>query len=167
MRAVRLLCPWPLAVLLATTAVAPRSEPAEPIPAPLAHSALITLEGAAVPGALILQVRANAGSTPVAVSDFSVAIDGKDVPVTARADGGWRVTLPGGPAGAASRINVAVTHDGIRELLSAKMPAVAAAPNTEAAPGGGPFGVHKQIVWWVLNIAIVLIAALAISRRMS
>jgi hypothetical protein len=26
---------------------------------------------------------------------------------------------------------------------------------------------HKQLAWWILNIAIVLIAAIAISRRMS
>jgi hypothetical protein len=26
---------------------------------------------------------------------------------------------------------------------------------------------HKQLFWWILNIAIVAIAAIAISRRMS
>jgi hypothetical protein len=26
---------------------------------------------------------------------------------------------------------------------------------------------HKQLAWWILNIVIVLIAAIAISRRMS
>jgi hypothetical protein len=26
---------------------------------------------------------------------------------------------------------------------------------------------RKQLLWWVLNIAVVLIAAIAISRRMS
>jgi hypothetical protein len=26
---------------------------------------------------------------------------------------------------------------------------------------------HKQLFWWLLNIAIVAIAAIAISRRMS
>ena len=28
-------------------------------------------------------------------------------------------------------------------------------------------GDHKQLAWWILNIAIVLIAAIAISRRLS
>lgn len=167
MRAVQLLCPWPLLVLLATTAVAARAEPPAPVPAPLAHSALITLEGASVPGVLVLRVRSTSGSTPLTVSDFSVTIDGKAVPATAGAEGTWRVTPPHGAAGAEGRLEVAVTHDGIRELLSAKIPLAPATRQGDSATGGGPSGVHKQIVWWILNIAIVLVAALAISRRMS
>jgi hypothetical protein len=95
-----------------------------------------------------------------------VAIDGKDVSVTARADGSWRVSVPAHPGAPDSTLDVTVTHDGIRELLRAKIapPAAAQAP---AAATGGASGVHRQIVWWILNIAIVLIAALALSRRRS
>ncbi len=169
MRAVKIHSPWALIVLLAATAVAPRSGPTEPLPVPLAHSALITLEGATLPdGALLLRVRANPGAAPVSVSDFAVAIDGKDAPVTARADGGWRVSVPSHPGGAEGTLDVTVMHDGIRELLRAKIALPAAAAQTSAAPAGaGASGVHRQIVWWVLNIAIVLIAALALSRRRS
>jgi len=62
-----------------------------------------------------------------------------------------------------------VTHDGIREVLRAKIapPAAATAQTPAAAGGGAVSGVHRQIVWWILNIAIVLIAALALSRRRS
>lgn len=56
-----------------------------------------------------------------------------------------------------------LAHDGIREVLSGPLPAALGAP---AAPAG-LFGNHKQMVWWVLNIAIVLIAVMALSRRMS
>jgi hypothetical protein len=160
MRAVRVFLPWPLLVLLAATAAAVRAEPPAPLLAPLAHSAALTLEGASVPGALILRVRPSATGNPLPVSDFSASIDGQEMPATPRADGAWRVPLPSHPASSEGRLDVTVTHDGIRELLTAR---VALAAPTAPQPGGS--GVHNQLVWWVLNIAIVLIAALAISRR--
>jgi hypothetical protein len=162
MRAVKILVPWPLVVLLAATAVAPRGVAPEPILAPLAHSTALTLEGASVPGALILRVRASAAGTPLNVSDLAASIDGKEMPATLQADGAWRVALPGHPGASEARLDVAVTHDGIRELLTAKV-----ALSAPTAPQSGGAGVHNQLVWWVLNIAIVLIAALAISRRTS
>jgi hypothetical protein len=167
MRGVRILSPWPLIALLAATVVAPRTEPLDPIPMPLAHSALLTLEGATLPDALLLRVRANAADAPVTVSDFSVAIDGKNVAVEPRADGSWRVPLPRRPGGAEGMLDVTVTHDGIRELLHSKIALPAAAAQAPVAPAAGATGVHRQIVWWILNIAIVLIAVLVISRRTS
>jgi hypothetical protein len=165
MRAVKIFAAWPLVAVLALTAVAPHIGPVDPIPAPLAHSALLTLEGAAVPGAVILRVRPTSAA-PLGVSDIAVTINGKAAALSARADGGWRAVLPPGTASGAGTLEVAVTHDGIRELLQASLPLTAAdvAP-ASAAPGR--WGVHNQIFWWILNIAIVLVAALAISRRMS
>ena len=155
---------WPLTTLLAFTAVAPRSGPVEPIPAPLAHSALITLDGAAMPGALVLRVRSNTPGTVANVSDFAVTLDGRELPTTARADGGWRVPLPAAAAGGPGKLEVKVTHDGVSEVLNAQLALAAAQP---AAATGVLSGAHKQVVWWILNIAIVLIAALVISRRTS
>jgi hypothetical protein len=59
---------------------------------------------------------------------------------------------------------VRVTHDGVSEILNAHIALVAAQP---AAAPGVLAGAHRQIVWWILNIAIVLIAALVIARRTS
>jgi hypothetical protein len=162
MRAVKVFLPWPLVVLLAAPAVAPRGEPPAPTLAPLAHSAALTLEGASVPGALILRVRPSATGDSLRVSDFAASIDGQEMPATPRADGAWRVPLPSHPAASEGRLDVAVTHDGLRELLTARV--ALAAPT---APQSGGSGIHNQLLWWVLNIAIVLIAALAISRRTS
>jgi hypothetical protein len=167
MRGVKVLSPWALIALLAAAVVAPRTEPIEPIPVPLAHSALLTLEGATLPDALLLRVRANPGAAAVSVSDFAVALDGKDVPVTPRADGSWRVSLPSRAGAAEGMLDVTVTHDGIRELLRTKIALPTPMAHTPAAPAAGGTGFHKQIVWWILNIAIVLIAALVISRRTS
>ncbi len=165
MRAVKLFSAWPVMVLLAATAVAPHTGPVEPIPAPLAHSAQLSLEGASMPGALILRVR-GAGGAPVDPSEVSIAVDGRQLPASARADGTLRVALPApGSTAQAVQLDVTVSHDGIRELLSARLPVEpAAAPVADAHSGGT--GVHSQLLWWALNIAIVFIAVLVISRRM-
>jgi hypothetical protein len=163
MRAVRIFSAWPLAALLAFTAPGLHLGTPDPIPAPLTHSALITLEGAAAPGALLLRVRPNSAGSALNISDFQVVLDGTALPVTARADGAWRVPLPPGTAGD-GKLEVTVTHDGIREVLAAHIALPQA--GTAAAPAAGS-GIHSQVFWWILNIAIVLIAALAISRRMS
>jgi hypothetical protein len=128
--------------------------------APLAHSAALTLEGARVPGALIVRVRASNPAAPATISGLSAALDGQALAVNARADGSWRLSLPPAPASGPGQLEVRISHDGITELLSAKLPAV-------AAQESGGSGIHNQLFWWVLNIAIVLIAALAISRRTS
>jgi hypothetical protein len=165
MGAVRIFSSWPLVVLLALTVSGPHLGPPDPIPAPLAHSALLTLDGAVAPGAVLLRVRANSATAPVTVSDLEVVLDGKALPVTARADGSWRVPLPAESMAGPGKLEVRVTHDGVTEILAAQIPLASAAAPT-ASPGVLA-GAHKQIVWWVLNIAIVLVAALVISRRTS
>jgi hypothetical protein len=165
MRRVKLLRDWLLLLTLACAAATPLlAETAPAAPQPLARSSLLTLEGANTPAGLLLRVRPNSGTTPLTVSEFSVLLDGKSIPAVARTDGTWLVSLPAPAAG--GQLDVTVTHDGIRELLSAKVPAH---PGAAAAPAAvtGATGVHKQIVWWILNVLIVLVAAIAISRRTS
>ena len=55
-------------------------------------------------------------------------------------------------------VDITVAHDGIREIVSGKV--VVAEPSTESLLRD-----HKQVAWWILNIVIVLVAALAFSRR--
>ena len=74
---------------------AARAQPAAPPLAPLAHSALLSLEAAPASGGLTLRVQRATGQTPLVVSDLSVSIDGKSVPATAS-------VAPGGFAGAAA-----------------------------------------------------------------
>ena len=59
------------------------------------------------------------------------------------------------------------THDGIREVLSGTLPPTATGGAAANAGRTGVLGAHKQLAWWILNITVVLIAALAISRRAS
>ena len=150
-------------VILCSPAAA-LAEPAPPPLAQLAHSALLAIDAAPGAGGLVLRVRRATGETPLAVTDVAVTIDGHSEPAKLQTDGTWFVPRPAGAKDAGKTLEVAVGHDGIQEVLSGRL----------AAPAGGAGAVsvltsssHKQIAWWILNIVIVLIAAIAISRRMS
>ena len=151
------------ALLLMTLAAA--AEPPAPPFTPLAHSALVTLEGGTTPTGIVLRARHSPDQTPLAVTDLTVRVDGHEQPALRRADGSWFVPLPPPARRADATLQVQLTHDGVRELLDGRI----ARPDP-AAPGAGTLAAlheHKQLWWWILNIGVVLVAAIAISRRMS
>ena len=125
----------------------------------LARSALLSVHGVAAPGGLALTVQ-GALDRPPAVSAVAARLGSREIQATQRADGSWWLPLGAAPA---ARLELVVTHDGIRELLTAQAPATTAADPPAGA--AGPVARRKQLLWWVLNIAIVAIAALVISRR--
>jgi len=145
------------------------AQPAGPPFAPLAHSALIAVEAAPASGGLALRVRRATGQPPLVVDDLSVTIDGRSEPATARPDGSWFAARPAGVQDAGKTLEVTVGHDGIHEVLSGRLAPSAAAGAAPAPSGSGGLmsGSRKQLFWWILNIAIVAIAAIAISRRVS
>jgi hypothetical protein len=157
-------------IVFACAAGAVHAQPAAPQLAPVAHSALLAVDAGPAADGLVLRVRRASGETPLVVSDLAVTIDGKSEPATARTDGNWFVSRPPGVKDAGKTIEVTIGHDGIHEVLSGSL----AAPAAGAARGAAPTGAtnvtgssHKQFYWWILNIAIVLIAVIAISRRTS
>ena len=162
--ALPMLRAWFTALLLACPLTA-LAQNAPQAPAPLAHSALVAVDVAAEPGGLVLRVRRTTGGQPLAVSGVAVSIDGRSEPATARADGSWFAPRPAGARDAGAAVEVTVAHDGIHEVLSGRLAGAPAAAPAVAPAGAG--GGRSQMAWWVLNIVIVLIAAIAISRRMS
>ena len=156
-----------LVVTVLTSMAAARAQaPADARFLPLAHSAQLSVDAAALaPDTLTLRIRHTADQSPPAAVQVEVRAQGRNLPVTANTDGTWNVAmkeLPGKPPG---QLELVISHDGIRELLSGTLAPPAPATATRAA--AGLLGNHKQLAWWILNIAIVLIAAIAISRRMS
>jgi hypothetical protein len=154
--------------LLACALAAAVAEPAAPAPAPLAHSALLAVDAAVTPGGLTLRVRRAADTAPLLVSEVAVSIDNQSHAASQRPDGSWFVSRPAGSQDAGKAIEVTVAHDGIHEVLSGRL-AGSPAGSAAARPGATPAisSSHKQLIWWILNIAIVAIAAIAISRRTS
>lgn len=134
---------------------------------PVAHSALVTVDAAVASDTLLLRLRRTADRQPLSGAELSVAVDGRSLPLTARPEGIWAVPLqdlPGKPPG---KLSIVVAHDGVREVLDGQLPGSAA-----AAPAAQPGSVastliHKQMAWWILNVLIVLIGVIAVSRRMS
>lgn len=160
---------WLAAVVLAGVSLAcdaqPRPGDASPEPLTVAaRSALATLEARAAPAGVTLRLRRAADGAPLRATDLAVSIEGRSAPATALGDGDWSVPLARSVA-AGDRLEVVLAHDGVREVLGGRF----AAPGGTTPAGGAArfWRDHKQTAWWILNVVIVLIAAIAISRRMS
>ena len=155
--------------LVATVALAAGATAADTPTLAITPSAQVTLAGSATAAGLTLRARPTAAG-PLNISAMSITLDGASAPATRQGDGSWYAPLPpapvdgkGGPA--AGKLEILVVHDGIREVLNGTLHS---APVVGTPPaGGGLLHDHKQLSWWILNIAIVLIAAIAISRRTS
>jgi hypothetical protein len=134
--------------------------------APIAHSARITVEASASSAGLTLRVRPTAPGAALTVTDVSVAVDGTSERALPQPDGTWLAPLPPARSATAGRLDVFVAHDGIREVLSGRLGSAAVgAPAAAGAPGF--LHAHKQMAWWILNVVVVLIGVIAVSRRMS
>ena len=166
---------WIAALALACSARA-ADAPAGAVFTPLAHSALVTVEAAPAARTLLLRVRRASDGQPLAGAELSETIDGASAGAALLPDGTWAVPLPQPPAKMPDKLEIVVAHDGLREMLDAQLPAAgAAASGAAAAPAPAPAApagwlstlAHKQMSWWLLNIAIVMVGVIAISRRMS
>jgi len=155
------------AILILSTPAAVLAQAAAPPLAPLAHSALLAVDAAPAAGGLVLRVRRAAGETPLQVSDVAVTIEGRSEPAVPRADGTWFVARPADAKDGGKTLEVTVGHDGIHEVLSGRLAAAGAPGPATSGAASALSSSHKQLAWWILNTVIVLIAAIAISRRMS
>ena len=129
----------------------------------VARSAQLTLEASGAQEGVTLRLLPRTPGAAPDITEVSVSLDGASAPVKAQADGSWFVPLASARAAQGGKLDVYVVHGGIREVLSGTLSAA-----TGGAVGGGALGiVHKQVAWWVLNLVVVLIGVLALSRRMS
>jgi hypothetical protein len=140
--------------------------PAVPF-APIAHSALITVDGTVAADTLVLRVRRTADQQPVAGVELGVMVDGRSLPVTARPEGTWGVPVKDLRTKPPGKLSIVVAHDGVREVLDGQMPGEAPAPPPGGSGSVASTLIHKQMAWWILNVVIVLIGVIAVSRRMS
>jgi hypothetical protein len=125
----------------------------------VARSALLTLTAAPSDRALSLRIARIADHRLiVGPGNVTVTLDGHSVPVTAQPDGTYLIST-GGQSGGAHSLGVVVSHDGIRELLTGTVTVPRQRSVLDELQG------HGMFAWWVLNIAVVLIAVMVISRR--
>jgi hypothetical protein len=145
---------------------APRApQPPQPVrlvpnaAAQIAHSALLSVDGTATADTLKLNIRRAGDKSLLSSDDVTVTVDGRNQSIT-RENTGYEVPINDLRGGEPARdVEVIVAHDGIREILSGKV-VLAEGTSTDSLLRD-----HKQVAWWILNIVIVLVAAIALSRR--
>lgn len=152
---------WMVAAALAAVAALPAraAEPPAPPAIPVAHSALLTIDATPTDDGLALHIKHAGNQIPIDGRDVTVSVDGKDQTLTPAPEGTFLLATKDLSGDGERQLDITVAHDGIREILSGKvtLPKVGGATDLWTN--------HKQMAWWILNIAIVLIAVLAFSRR--
>jgi hypothetical protein len=129
-------------------------------PTIVAHSALLTLTAAPSDDTLALRVsRTSDHRLIVGPGNVTATLDGHSLPLTAQPDGSYLISTRNQSAGAHS-LSVQVAHDGIRELLTGTV----TVPQQQRS-ALDLLQSHGMSAWWVLNIVVVLLAVLIISRR--
>jgi hypothetical protein len=125
----------------------------------VARSALLTLTATPSDHALTLSVLRLADHRLIAgTGKVTATLDGHALSLTAQPNGLYLASTSD-QSGGAHALDVVVSHDGIRELLTGTV----ALPSRRSAFDF--LQSHGMSAWWVLNIAVVLIAVLVISRR--
>jgi hypothetical protein len=125
----------------------------------IAKSALLEIEGTPTTDTFDLRIRKISDKSLIASDNVTVTIDGRNESVTRVNVDTYQMPLSDLKGDGAREVEIIVPHDGIREILSGKV----ALPETGST--ASLLRDHKQVGWWILNIVIVLIAAIAISRR--
>jgi hypothetical protein len=125
----------------------------------VARSALLTLTVTPSDHALALRVLRLADRQLIAgTGKVTATLDGHALPLTAQPSGIYLASTRGQDGGAHT-LDVVVSHDGIRELLTGTVALPSSRSTLDFLQS------HGMSAWWVLNIAVVLIAVLVISRR--
>jgi len=150
-----------------SAAFVPKASAADPAAAPpvqiapleIAKSALLTIDGTPSGDSFDLRIHKISDKSLISSDDVTVTVDGRSESVTRVNVATYQLPLSDLRGDGAREVEIIVPHDGIREILSAKV----SLPETSST--ASLLRDHKQVGWWVLNIVIVLIAAIAISRR--
>jgi hypothetical protein len=146
--------------LLCASATA-AEQASEPARIDVAHSAQLTVEATESDDAVVLWIRHLPDRKLVGSKDVSVTINGRNQVVTQRTDGSYTVPMDDVRGKEAKTVQLIVAHDGIREVLDGRLP-----PPPENT-SSGLLGSHNQLAWWIVNITVLFIGVLALSRRKS
>ena len=156
---------WRVATALAGLALAGgAAADSTPPPAaiPVAHSALLTIDATRTDAGMALHIKHASNQIPIDGQNVTVSVDGKEHPVTPQPEGTFLLSTKDLAGDGERQLDIVVAHDGIREILTGKLTLPKASSSASDL-----WHDHKQMAWWVLNIAVVLIAVLAISNRSS
>jgi hypothetical protein len=124
---------------------------------PLAQSAQVTVRASLDDEWLTLRLLHAGSESPLVTKDVTLSVAGHVIPLTPRGAGTYILPVKQLGTTTTPTLDITVGHDGIREVLSGKLTVPAAAPT--------PAGSHNQMLWWIVNIGIVFVAAMILSNR--
>jgi hypothetical protein len=127
----------------------------------IAHSALLLADATVANDTLFLRLRNAKNQVVIQTNDLTFNVEGKPQTAKAQVDGTYAVALDGLRGTGDRNVEIIVGHDGIREILAGKIAAI------DAKSTGLSLGGHNQLAWWILNIGVVLVGVLALSRKKS
>ena len=148
------------ALAIASPSTRAATDPAPPAVIPVAHSALLIIDATTTDSGVALHIKHASNQIPIDGQNVTVSVDGKEHPVTPQPEGTFLLSTKDLPGDGERQLDIVVAHDGIREILTGKI----TLPKTSSA-ATDLWHDHKQMAWWILNIAVVLIAVLAFSNR--
>jgi len=135
---------------------------AAPVPRiDIAHSSLLLADATVAEDTLFLRLRNAKSQVVIQTNDLTFNVDGKPQPTKAQADGTYAIPLDALKGTGERNVEIIVGHEGIREILANKIPAI------DAKASGLSLGGHNQLAWWILNIGVVLVGVVALSRKKS
>ena len=138
------------------------AEPTALAAIPVAHSALLTIDATRTDDSLALHIKHAGNQIPIDGQNVTVSVDGKAHPVTPQPEGTFLLSTKDLPGDGERQLDIVIAHDGIREILSGKITLPKASSSASDL-----WHDHRQMAWWILNIAVVLVAVMAISNRSS
>jgi hypothetical protein len=147
-------------VIAASAAVAPQA--AEQAHIDVARSALLSVEATESADTVTFWIRRVADKKLVDGKDLVVSFGGRNQVFTRHTDGSYTVSADDLRGKDPKAVQIIVGHDGIREILEGQLP-----PPPEKISVNGLLGGHGQLAWWIINIGVVLIGVIALSRKKS
>jgi len=127
----------------------------------VARSALLSAEAAESADTTTIWIRRAADKKLVDGKDVTVSIGGRNQVITGHTDGSYTFSNDDLRGKEPKAVQIIVGHDGIREILDGQL----LPPPDKSVTG--MLGGHGQLAWWIINIGVVLIGVIALSRKKS
>jgi hypothetical protein len=148
------------AACFAFTDVNAADKPAETPRIEIGRSSQVIVDMQPAEDVALLRFRRTSDQSLVDTKDVTATVDDKPQTLKLRPDGYYTIPMDDLQGTGDRTVELTFTHDGFREILTGKVPAI-----DKQSTAAGLLGDHKQLAWWILNALILLAGVWALSRR--
>ncbi len=146
----------------AFTSAGAADKPAETPRIEIGRSSQVIVDIQPADDVALLRFRHTSDQSLVDTKDVTATVDDKPQTVKLRPDGYYTMPMDDLQGTGDRMVELIFTHDGFREVVTGKVPAIDKQNSAVSLLGD-----HKQLAWWILNAAILLVGVLALSRKKS